>query len=357
MHLARALLKILMLGAAHLLIFTITSGVSFGEETTPSFERIVNQVLQYRRNSCFRGQVKLHAVNRSRLRQETEFEYTIVFDGNKLRFDRKSRLLGSPKWTRPEKYIVTEDRFIEDIDDELIVNSGRRSHSDMRSYADTVFHPRALGMTVSGTSGMIHNGFGELIGRADRIKPTVSKDNIGGTHTWRLEFQLPNGANVSVWVSPRQGYSLVRGETRLESPNGQVLQSVVSELTQYPEGGIWYPSRTEHELSLNGEWHERQTIFVRKAEFGRDIDPTVFTLAGLDLKAGRVVQDSTLGVPTGLIWDGKGTRRMTVNDTLGRRSSSLTRISWKSWLLLSNAVICAVLASILLIRFLRARRV
>lgn len=334
--------------AGFIVSFAVATLAQEREDSATMLER---QVLKYRKESFQRGHVVLHCINRSKSNQETEFEFDITFDGEKLRFDRKSRLLGSSTWAGPERFAVTKTGYIEDIGPELVITTGRRTTEDARPYVNTVFDPRSLGMTVAGTAGMIHGGVGDLVGRADRDDPTVTSDRVGGLETRRLDYRFKSGSDVSIWIVPNQGFSVVRAEVRREGPGGSFMQSVVSDMKQYQEGGIWYPSRSKQELSVNGEWQERQVITVTEAEFGIPVDQRIFTLAGFDLTPGQVVQDSSTGSPVGMIWNGNKVKRMTTGDVRAARTNAVADSRWpRKWILIVNSVLCAALACYFVLR-------
>ncbi len=343
---------LLVVGVIHL------SAVScLAQEPQLSAAEVEQKVLDSRKDSCQRGHVVLHCVNRSKTRQETEFEFDIKFDGEKLRFDRKSRLLGARDWAGPERYVVTESHYIEDVGPEVVVTTGRRNAGVSRPYENAVFHPRALGMTVTGTTGMIRGGLGELIGRTDRDMVVATPEQIGDLATVRLNYRFKSGADASLWIVPSRSYSVLRAETRLENEHGAMKQSVVSELVQYSEGSVWYPSRSEQELSINGEWQEREIITVKEATFGIPIEPSVFTLESFGLPLGRTVLDDSSGVPVWQVWNGEKTRRMTIRDTEAIDTPNASASSLWRWVLIGNAILCAVLACFLIRRLLRRHAV
>ncbi len=70
--------------------------------------------------------------------------------------------------------------------------------------------------------------------------------------------------------------------------------------------GTWFPERLE-QMSINpaGEESKRMVVSVEFAEFNIDIDPQVFTLSGLEMPIGQLIDNWLEEPPRAGRWDGE----------------------------------------------------
>ncbi|HEY7153231.1 MAG TPA: hypothetical protein VH575_04655, partial [Gemmataceae bacterium] len=101
---------------------------------------------------------------------------------------------------------------------------------------------------------------------------------------------------------------------------------------------------------LDGLVLRRQVTTVEEARFGEPVDEAAFTPAGLELKPGREVVDSTSGQPWLKVWDGK---KLADSSGVQTAPANPDRRHWVLWAL---AIGLALLSIFYIRRIIRQRR-
>lgn len=279
----------------------------------PNVEDLERRAITYRLENVKQGYVRMRVVNEKPPPSDTECLYEITFDPRRVRQVRRCRPQGRPEWGEPDSIVVTPDRYIADhVDAQSSTPVQVASAKDYRSPREhfRVLNVQALGMDANGADGLHTAHLESLLNRADRAATTVHADVRHGLETWRIDYDLKHRqrgwtAHVSLWIAPSQGFSVVGVEHRADQDGARYTTVVDSQMQQYPPGAVWYPSRVTKTVKEDDRVLDRQVITVEEARLGGAIDESAFTLAGLELKPGRPVVDSTSGQPWAKVWDGK----------------------------------------------------
>lgn len=282
---------------------------------SPSAEELERNMIKYRLENIRRGYVRIFVVD-DPSPHPYESKYETTFDETQIRQIRRLRSLGHDQWGDPEKIIVTQKSYMHSIEygmDPPVAEIKPITKTEYVSIREAarILNIQALGIDINGIS-MLHTAHVEtLLNLVDRSNVTVQEDRRGELETWRINYEMkrPNQkelAHVSLWIAPSQGYSVV--SMKLRAKQGGKIETCVldSQLKQYQAGDVWFPVKVTKTLDLDGRVLDRQVIAVEEAHFGGQIDDATFTPAGLELKPGRKVVDSTSGMRWLKVWDGKG---------------------------------------------------
>ena len=279
---------------------------SVAQDRAASIEELEKRALEYRLRFIDEGHVVLRVLDLPQNGQKAEFEYHMWFAGEKLRFDWRGRLLGKEKWGTFDKMAFLDDSYIHFAPRCAVVLSSLAEESGFRE-ASHAFHPGGVGMDVAGmkTLHMPECGVRSLLGRADLEPVSVERDRVGDYGTWRILKRYKNGTELTVWLAPECGYSIVRAESASIINGGRAAASIVCEMAQYPDRGVWYPSRVEQKNTYDDRIISQHTITTVKASFGKLEDDTPFALAGFGLEVGKEILDRRTGNQWGFTWDGE----------------------------------------------------
>lgn len=276
----------------------------------PSVEELEKKAITYRLENIKQGNMRLRVIDDT---PSTECLFDITFDEHRTRQIRRYRMRGKTDWSKPEKIIVTPDRYITDHEDTtnpvVVEIAPAIRHNSPREHFG-ILNVQALGMSPNGAARLAHAHVEMLMNRSDRTPPKVHADIRVGINTWRIDYEIKNGEKegrpkVSLWVSPSQGFSVVGIEFRSDQDGHRYTSIVDSQMRQYPDKGFWYPSKLIMTSKEDDRITNRQEVIVEEARFGGPIDEIAFTPSGLELKPGQKVVDSSSGVPWLKVWDGK----------------------------------------------------
>ena len=107
------------------------------------------------------------------------------------------------------------------------------------------------------------------------------------------------------WIAPDQHYSVIRAEREGVHPKGsRIGDSIQCKLKQYEAGGVWFPETVVYQRRVDGELRMEEVTTVKEAEFNIDLNPNVFTLAGMDVPAGTSVLETPSHSDGTRMWDG-----------------------------------------------------
>ncbi|MBY0461228.1 MAG: hypothetical protein K2V38_28220 [Gemmataceae bacterium] len=153
--------------------------------------------------------------------------------------------------------------------------------------------PRLVGYYPNIFAILRESRLDSYVGGTNRTPPEVSLARLDGVDCWLLKW--PSNKDVwssSVWVSPSQGWNVVKIELR-SPPETQQLdtRSVTSELAQSPSSRLWFPSRVVFESRVGGELKEREVLTISDVRINEDIPPEVFTLPGIQLRERAYIQN------------------------------------------------------------------
>lgn len=274
----------------------------------PNVKELERQTILYRLAHTKCGFVRMRVSNEVHPSQQTEFLYELTFDENRIQQIRQCRLLGKERWGKPEKLVITPKFYINDIEylDTPVQIASPKNYDNPREHFG-VLNPRILGMVRGGASLLHILDIEDLLNRSDPLTAKVHRARHEEASAWRIDYyrSRKEGSDASIWIRPDQGFSVVRIELRFDQNGKKLVETIVSQLKQYPDKGIWYPERVVKTDTSDGEVTSKEVVQVEDARFGEKIDDTAFSMTALSLEPGRPVVDSTSGLPWGKVWNGR----------------------------------------------------
>lgn len=246
----------------------------------------------------------------------------ISIDGEQRRFDRVTNRVkvngpdGQPMKPVDKsgdveaRVVLTPDQFLfcEATEFEGPVRNSVRvgPRADAKPYEPMIFHVEMLGL-IPMPSGLLYRTPVDAFYDVDaRTECTIERERLDEVDTLKSSYVRADGQRVTFWIAPELGHSVLQTEFSSLSKKGKRrTQRVHSMLAQH--GDVWFPSECEYTCYSDDELIAHELWVVKNAEFNSPIDPTVFTLAGLELSQGTyVVGDSGQRGKVALgVWDGE----------------------------------------------------
>ncbi len=154
---------------------------------------------------------------------------------------------------------------------------------------DDSIDPRQLGFLpiVSDALRPWQTRLNAYIGATDHTNATISQTTLNGVDCWLLGWNIRDTKlAVKVWVAPTKGYSVLR--LQVEEPQ-KFLKLVDSEVELHIPSGIWFPSKIVYQDFGNKTLRGKEIIEVETISINEHIDPSIFTLAGLNFPDGTYI--------------------------------------------------------------------
>jgi hypothetical protein len=172
------------------------------------------------------------------------------------------------------------------------------NHSFQRDLFDRgeAFDPRLLGYTSSDHVNMPRPATAKNLGldiiSPERSPPTVEAATVDGEAAWVLKSKsLRSGFDHRAYIFPGKGGSVGLIEYSGKVKDDSFRSRHHSELERDARTGIWFPKKLVGEWFENGALKDRDVVTVHLREFNQPIDPSVFTLAGMNVREGEEVYD------------------------------------------------------------------
>jgi hypothetical protein len=139
---------------------------------------------------------------------------------------------------------------------------------------------------VSGLSG---KNLDEFMLRPDRKDLRMEKDVLNGESVWKVTYKLVAAyeQEVRFWISPRQGYGMLRFESDRDFGSYRRTFKLLVDLSQYEQGGVWYPKKVVYQETKDGKLEEEEIASVEEAVFSREIPDETYSIAALNLSSDR----------------------------------------------------------------------
>jgi hypothetical protein len=287
------------------------------------------------RRAIVSGELRMKAerwdVQRQR-RKVYDEELTVFFDRDKVRLERQQFLpaVGKAADGTAEKtvYVVTdkEGMFYSNVRASLdpriaakagvdktagkeslaearpvMAVKGRRDQIDLDGHR--VFDPRTIGMIPTWLSGLQAAPIDLVLTRPDRKSTSTRAESIGGEPVQRVEYERKDGCWVRAWISPAKNYSVLRMEIAARRKDGEWVTSIECRPKAHNNGAVWFPESVTARKHRNGELMSEEIATIRSAAFNQAVDPALFTVEGLGMPPGHMIQDLS-NASTGT-WDGE----------------------------------------------------
>jgi len=143
------------------------------------------------------------------------------------------------------------------------------------------------------------------LGNPNRSAIELADDTVNGVDCKKVSFLTKSGAPTRMWISPTQGYSLIRmeqdwrvGESAPDSYRDQVLVAV----RNVPSTEIWFPSQITRTRHWENGGVDTESMDLEVVSMNQDLDPRVFSLEDLKVPAGTFVNKRPYD--SDFVWDG-----------------------------------------------------
>jgi hypothetical protein len=151
------------------------------------------------------------------------------------------------------------------------------------------------------------------------------------------------------WRSESQGGFPVFISLRFGEGEKETVRSVTTKLKQWGKKQIWFPSEVVFRLTIGNKVMAEEVDTVTDATFDEDIPEGTFSLAGLDLPKGRLVDvDGKI-----MTWAGD---RLVARPSQLDRQEDINRPSRQQLSLLAGSLLFALVAVLLMRRYAKRKR-
>lgn len=271
-------------------------------------------------------------------------------------------------------------------------------HADAKAHFN-LFHPRWIGMGYNPPGALARDRSFRCVPIRPDGQPTaissLRKETVDGVPLWRLEFSTSGQVDVALlssqmqvnkvtaertivirdsedpsrppsnwkrfitnevrWISPAQGYGLVRSHSEDSYPddNSHVVRDLRTLYALDTASQIWYPKITSYTMHNNGLFFEGLKVRVEEASF-QPPPASVFSIEGLSLPPGRRVDDRTKGkFQKSSFWDGE--KLIPIPNPWQPVDHTAMHSFWRRALLIVNALALVALGVFLIFRRTRSR--
>ena len=275
---------------------------------------------------------------------------TFYLDGEKVRCDERRRY-DQQKWFLRQPYDPGATYFTEKrcfSEDEFFLYSDRVSANGKQLVVRVTERERALkidgyrvpdlrnlGLTPDSFANSGFDLMERLIRAPHREKLSVSPAVEQGEQCQRIQFTL-RGTFAQVWVAPSKGCSILRRRAEFNFEDTHYVDDIQLNVKEHNESGIWFPVSSHYRRTENGRRTKEERLKVTIISLNENLDPKLFTLAGLDIPVGRRVSKHGASPLDYLVWDGDRviSTRASANVQSGENPSrspyGILRDQWKA---------------------------
>jgi len=313
------------LSFAAALIPLIHSGVATAE--VPDVASLLRSVVESRR-AIETGELRYRLTKKDADPDEA-ITFDVAFDyrdgKQRLRYDttrRKARIfLGGEQLHVPpsapgfvERLVRTDDLMLYYCPDEYTsgyrcaatIQGRGKGNNEQVPYWNEMTDPRVLGLTAEIYGHLYLSSLDDVLSRIKSEETTSAEETPTEKEPRRLIcLRARPRANVScsIWIAPEQGNSIVRYESHVEGEKGFV--STMEADVENAGEKIWFPKSITVRRTRGNEVLMVEQLKVIRCKFNHDVDPRLFTLAGLDLRAGTSVMENRRNFAADWVWDGE----------------------------------------------------
>jgi hypothetical protein len=209
--------------------------------------------------------------------------------------------------------------------------------------------PLSIGMYPGFTAATLK--INEYLTRTDRRDDTVVREEFGGREVFHIRWTRNTGSKVQFWISPSEGYSVVRAAVEFPANGQRVADTDDISVKQYGEGvaAVWYPDKIVFRRTVDEKPFPGESLTITEAVLNEPIDNKLFELASMKPDPGQQINRDP-PAKTEEIWDGEKIAPVQFSPaaTAGKES-----LSW-GWLAVSIAA--GVAAAVIGWRFFRGSR-
>ncbi len=336
----------------------VAANCSIADES-PSGNELGRKVVESR-NAIQSGTITLSVTRRSGLALQSISSSIVIVTFNETSFACKTWLLDAvpsdvvspPNRPADIKYIRTDHEVLFHVDAGSTADDRTAAiigdADKMENYVGYSFEPKLLGMVPSPTTFLYGIDFGAFAEGNDRRWTRVEESDLNGKLVWFCEYLRNDGYTGRMWISPSDGWSILKAEGQVAHGNDEVIVDSISVTPGSWHAGmesIAFPARVQFKRELSGKVGWQEDVNVISARFNFDIDEVVFGPAALDLPVGNSVMLRTDEPSYGMIWDGKELKVVGAYVEPEKRADPVRGPERKRflWILCGNAAALAII--------------
>jgi hypothetical protein len=198
-------------------------------------------------------------------------------------------------------------------------------------------------------------GLEEYLLRPDRSSLSAKQVEYQGEPVVEASYQFKTGGETSFVeyrLAVNKGYQPIYLATWCGKGDTRSFYSAETTLSHHESSDLWFPSKVVFRAKTGEAVIQEEIETVELAELNKDIDDQKFTLAGMELKPGRLVANDGRY----MWWTGDRLVPKMVGQDKYYPTTIDNRGGWRGWMLAVNAILLAILSAIFLIRRILKRR-
>jgi hypothetical protein len=238
--------------------------------------------------------IRLHenTFARSPAATRVDRRHTVYFKGDKWRADLERLDLSSGASVPLSKIVWTNDHYIRDFgNDQVVQLFGSNTKPPM---ASEIPDPRRLGLVAWFFESINQFAFETYFLGPDRqdlrMEPGVDE---AGRPIEKVTYSIGRGQHKPVceyWLTASgQGRQPIYIAVKSGEGDRVYEQSIRTKLKSYPQPAIWYPSEVKFRIISAGRLQTEEVALVEDAAFNQELPDSVFSIEGLGLPIGRVI--------------------------------------------------------------------
>lgn len=136
-------------------------------------------------------------------------------------------------------------------------DSHEKGHNASATYTNgTASDPRMIGFSVDGRFIARPVALRNCVGAPNSTLLGIRREKLADLEAIRIDRRLVTGEQVSYWIAPNQGYSVVRLDTSVVAKRGGEEStnqfSTLTPVSYHEKSGLWFPKSYKVVASTNG---------------------------------------------------------------------------------------------------------
>lgn len=331
-------------------LFCIVASVLAGEVLADETVDQIQQAIIAYRSQITHGTLRTKTiveVDSGGDREGEEVTFDIAFSGSDVRSDRyQVNGVKGQRLSFGQRRIIANGQFVyeETSKNNVPVEVGKKDAATSVA-KDDLFDPAVCGLVLAPIARWDKYDLGDAVRVLGAEAPVIRTEQVDGQDVLAISWKRVRegeSQEFAARICPEKGYAVLKEEFSTTAYR-RALDA------RYTESfGIWFPSTLTYEEATEGRVGYRETTSL-DADFAKQVDPSLFTLASLGISAGRHVRVSG----EHMIWDGARLIPEPKSEAMDTRGPPEAR---SRWLLVTNAIVLAVLACLLLLKWFRKPR-
>jgi len=180
--------------------------------------------------------------------------------------------------------------------DTLIRNSEASDNCQVFTFAPRehfseldVQDPRKIGLSVAVFDSIGGSEFEAILGNASKKITNVAEGVEESEPVWKVYFEYPNGDHGEYWLAKNKDNLPIYVERNVRRDEIQYKNTIRTTLRKWPNDDVWFPSENITQGTKSDKLEYEEILTVKEAVLNGDIPDYTFTLEGLGLPNGRVV--------------------------------------------------------------------